>query len=267
MRGDYDVYSPTLRAAVLAVAAFLLIPVIFIVIYAFNKTAYFSLPPQGLTLKWFANFFSNDRFQQAIVTSLGMAAIVTPVSLIVGIPTAYALVRGDFGGRAFLSAVVMSPLVVPGVITGIAFLIFLTAIGLGPGFAGLVIAMVAFALPFAVRALVATMSGIDPELENAARNLGATEWHVFRHIVLPQLRPALLAGGTFVFVEAIDNFSISAFLTTRHSTTLPVEAYGYIRDFDDPTVAAMAAVLIVLTVVLVFLVGRIVGLDRMFRFE
>jgi len=120
MRGDYDVYSPTLRAAVLAVAAFLLIPVIFIVIYAFNKTAYFSLPPQGLTLKWFANFFSNDRFQQAIVTSLGMAAIVTPVSLIVGIPTAYALVRGDFGGRAFLSAVVMSPLVVPGVITGIA---------------------------------------------------------------------------------------------------------------------------------------------------
>jgi putative spermidine/putrescine transport system permease protein len=267
MRGDYDVYSPMLRAAVLAIAGFLLAPVVFIVLYAFNETAYFSLPPQGVTLKWFANFFGNDRFQQAIVTSLGMAAIVTPVSLAIGIPTAYALVRGDFRGRELLSSLVMSPLVIPGVITGIAFLIFLSAIGLGPGFAGLVIAMTCFALPFAVRALAATLSGVDLELEAAARNLGASEWQVFRHVVLPQLRPALLAGGTFVFVEAIDNFSISAFLTSRHSTTLPVEAYGYIRDFDDPTVAAMAAVLILISTVLVFLVGRMVGLDRMFRFE
>jgi putative spermidine/putrescine transport system permease protein len=111
------------------------------------------------------------------------------------------------------------------------------------------------------------MHGIRVDLEEAARNLGATEWSVFRHIILPQLRPGLIAGGTFVFVEAIDNFSISTFLTTPDSTTLPVAAYAYIRDFDDPTVAAMSAVLILMSTLLVFLIGRLVGLERIFRVE
>ena len=267
MRGDYDVYSPLMRAFVIVVALFLLAPVVFIVLYAFNNSSYFSLPPQGFTLKWFANFFGNSRFRQAIATSLAMAAIVTPLSLLIAIPTAYALVRGRFRGRGFLNLFVFSPLIIPGVVTGIAFLIFLTSIGIGPGFLGLVVAMSCFALPFAVRALVATMHGLNRELEEAARNLGASDWEVFRLVVLPQLRPGMLAGGTFVFVEAIDNFSISAFLTSPHSTTLPVEAYGYIRDFDDPTVAAMAAILILLSAILVLGVGRLIGLDRMFRFQ
>jgi putative spermidine/putrescine transport system permease protein len=267
VRNDYQPYSSLVRVLVVAMAVFLIAPVLFIVLYAFSKSSYFSLPLQGLTLKWFQNFFENGRFRQAIASSMGMAAIVTPLSLLIGIPTSYALVRGRFWGRDLLNLLVFSPLIIPGVVTGIAFLIFLSSIGTGPGFVGLVIAMSCFALPFAVRALVATLQGIDPEIEEAARNLGASEWNVFRFVVLPQLRPGMLAGGTFVFVEAIDNFSISAFLTGPRSTTLPVEAYGYIRDFDDPTVAAMAAVLICLSAALVFAVGRVIGLDRMFRFQ
>jgi putative spermidine/putrescine transport system permease protein len=268
MRRDaYSPYSFSILVLTLCVAVFLLVPVIFIVFYSFNASSYFTLPPEGFSFRWYVAFFANDRFRQALWTSLSMASIVVPVSLVIAIPTSYILVRGQFYGRELLNALVLSPLVIPGVVTGIAFLSFLTATGMGPGFFGLVIAMLCFSLPFSVRALMANLHVVRPELEEAARNLGARERDVFWHVVLPQLRPGLLAGGTFVFVEAIDNFSISAFLVGPNSNTLPVEAYGYIRDFDDPTVAAMAAVLILVSTALVLLTGRLVGLGRMFRVE
>lgn len=267
MRKDYDVYSPTTLLAAVASALFMLGPVVFIVVYAFNPTAYFTWPMQGLSLKWFVNFFENERFANAFWVSLKMAVIVTPLSLVIAIPTAYALVRCSFRGRELINAMIMSPLVIPGVVTGMAFLIFLSTMGIGPGFAGLVIGMTCFSLPFGVRALVANMHGLRPELEEVARNLGASNWSVFWRIILPQLRPGLLAGGTFVFVEAIDNFSIAVFLSTTDVSPLPVEGYSYIRDFDDPTVAAMAVILILISTAAVLLAGRIVGLNRMFRVE
>jgi putative spermidine/putrescine transport system permease protein len=242
--------------------AFLVIPVFFIVFYAFNEARYFTLPPKGLTLHWFANFFENDRFQAALRSSFAIAGLVTPVSLAVAVPTAIAIVRGSFRGRALLNAALLSPLVIPGVVTGIAFLGFFSQLGVGSGFWRVAAALTCFTLPFAVRALVANLHGFDPALEEAARNLGAGRWRCFLHVTLPQLRPGLLAGGIFVFVEAIDNFSISVFLTDISTTTLPVEAYNYIRDFDDPTVAAMASLLIALTIALVFLVQRVTGLDK-----
>ncbi|MBN9427917.1 MAG: ABC transporter permease [Burkholderiales bacterium] len=267
MRKDYVVYSPATLAVALLTAAFMLGPVIFIVLYAFNPNAYFTWPVESLSLKWFRNFFENERFASAFWVSLKMVAIVTPVSLAVAVPTAYALVRREFVGRELINTLAMSPLVIPGVVSGIAFLIYLSAIGIGPGFWGLVIGMTCFSLPFAVRALVANMHGLRPELEEVARNLGASDWAVFRRIVLPQLRPGLLAGGTFVFVEAIDNFSIAVFLSTTEVSPLPVEGYSYIRDFDDPTVAALAVVLIVMSTALVMLTSRLVGLNRMFHVE
>lgn len=267
MRKDFDVYSPiTLLVAVMS-ALFMLGPVLFIVLYAFNPTAYFSWPMQGLSLQWFTNFFENERFASAFWVSMKMGAIVTPLSLTIAIPTAYALVRCEFKGRDLVNALVMSPLVIPGVVSGMAFLIYLSAIGIGPGFTGLVVGMTCFSFPFAVRTLVANMHGLRPELEEVARNLGAGNWAVFWRVVLPQLRPGLLAGGTFVFVEAIDNFSIAVFLSTTEVSPLPVEGYSYIRDFDDPTVAAMAVILIVISTGLVLLAGRFVGLNRMFRVE
>ncbi|MBB5214284.1 ABC transporter permease [Parapusillimonas granuli] len=242
-------------------------PVLFIILYSFNPSAYFSLPMTGLSLKWFVNFFENERFMNAFWVSMKMAAIVTPLSIVISIPTAYALVRCEFRGQNLVNALIMSPIVIPGVVSGIALLIYLSAIGVGPGFTGLVIGMTCFSIPFGVRALVANMHGLRPELEEVARNLGASNWSVFWRIVLPQLRPGLLAGGTFVFVEAIDNFSISVFLSTTKVSPLPVEGYSYIRDFDDPTVAAMAVILIAISTGLVLLASRMVGLNRMFRVE
>ena len=261
-RADPKPYSAAVVATSAVAVAFLAIPVLFIVYYAFNKSRYFALPPQPLSLHWFANFFENDRFQAALEASFEIAALVTPTSLAVAVPSAIAIVRGTFKGRAVLNTALLSPLMIPGVVTGIAFLGFFSQLGVASGFWRVTAALSCFTLPFAVRALVANLHGLDPALEEAARNLGASRWRAFLHVTLPQLRPGLLAGGIFVFVEAIDNFSISVFLTDIRTTTLPVEAYNYIRDFDDPTVAAMASMLIALSVALVFLVQRVTGLDR-----
>jgi ABC-type spermidine/putrescine transport system permease subunit II len=255
-------YSPSVAAFAALVMAFILLPVIFIALYAFNDTGYFHFPPQGVSLKWFVSFFANARFRAALASSLIISATVAPLCLLIAVPTALALVRYRFPGRDLVNGLIMSPLVVPGVVIGISFLSLSARMGGGPGLLPIIVALTCFAFPFAVRALTANLHGLDPRLEEAARNLGASRFRAFLWVTLPQLRPGLLAGGIFVFVEAIDNFSIAVFLTNSRTTTLPVEAYSYIRDFDDPTVAAMAVLLMSLSAILVFAIDRLVGFDR-----
>ena len=161
-----------------------------------------------------------------------------------------------------MMALVAAPLLVPGVITGTAALSFVAQTGIGPGFWPIAVAMICYTLPLALRPLVANLSGLDPDLEKAARNLGASPLAAFWRVTMPQLAPGLVAGGTFAFVEAMDNFSITVFLTSINTTTLPVEAYSYIRDIDDPTVAAMATLLILMSVGAVFAIEWLLGLDR-----
>jgi putative spermidine/putrescine transport system permease protein len=259
--------APVFNAMAGLVMAFILLPVLFIALYAFNEGAYLTLPPKPPTLHWFASFLANPRFMAALRSSFGIAGVVTPAALLLALPTAFALVRCDFPGKTALTTVLLAPLVVPGVITGIAFLSLFSRAGLGAGFWPLALALLCFAFPFAVRALVANLHGLDPALEEAARNLGASRFRAFLWVTLPQLRPGLLAGGIFVFVEAIDNFSIAVFLIDARTTTLPVEAFSYIRDFDDPTVAAMAVLLMALSALLVLLVDRLVGLDRFLELQ
>jgi putative spermidine/putrescine transport system permease protein len=260
-------YGAGVPAAVTIASLFLVLPVIVIVYYAFNPTGLITFPPRALTWRWFVNFFTTPAFRAALINSLLIAAIVTPLTLAIAVPTAIALVRRTFRGRVALNGLILSPIVIPGVVSGVAFLNFFTWIGLAGGFWRIVVAMACFTLPYAVRALVSVLHGLDTALEEAARNLGGTAWRTFLSVTLPQLRPGLLAGAIFVFVECIDNFSIAVFLTDLRTSTLPVEAYGYIRDFDDPTIAALATVLIVQSLVLVFVMQRFIGMDRALGFR
>lgn len=255
-------YGAAIPIAAAATGLFLALPVLVIVYYAFSPTGLVTFPPATLTTRWFVSFFDNQRFRDALLNSVAIAAIVTPLTLGVAVPTAIALVRRRFPGRSLLNAMILSPLVIPGAVSGVAFLNLFTSLGLVDGFWRIVVAMTCFTLPFAVRPLVAALHGLDVSLEESARNLGARPWQAFLAVTLPQLRPGLIAGALFVFVEAIDNFSIAVFLTDLRTSTLPVEAYGYIRDFDDPTVAALATILIVQSIVLVFALQRLVGMDR-----
>jgi ABC-type spermidine/putrescine transport system permease subunit II len=254
--------SPVVTALGLTTLAFVLLPLPFIVLYALSRNAYTLVSAQGFTLQWFQRFFENDRFMAALQNSLAVSVITTVVALMIAAPTAIVAVRHRFRGRDLLMALISAPLLVPGVITGTAALSFVAQTGIGPGFWPIVVAMICFTLPLVLRPLVANLSGLDPDLEKAARNLGASPFAAFWRVTMPQLAPGLVAGGTFAFVEAMDNFSITVFLTNINTTTLPVEAYSYIRDIDDPTVAAMATLLILMSVGVVFAIEWLLGLDR-----
>ncbi|WP_172332021.1 ABC transporter permease [Mangrovicoccus sp. HB161399] len=255
-------YSPLLAFAAALVLVFLVVPTLVILYSALSPSARVQFPPEALTLKWFGNFFENRQFRDALVNSLLVTALVTPLTLAIAVPCSLAIVRRRFPGRGLLSALALSPLAVPGVVIGVAFLNFFAWTGLYSGFWKIAFALVVITLPFAIRALVATLEGLDLALEEAARNLGASRFQTFLTVTLPQLRSGMLAGGIFVFVEAIDNFSTVVFLTDMKTNVLSVQAYSYIRDFNDPTVSAMAAILILQSVVLVFLLQRFAGFEK-----
>jgi putative spermidine/putrescine transport system permease protein len=254
--------STAMTVAGLTALSFVLLPLPFIVLQAFSRNGYAVLSAQGATLEWFRRFFENARFMNALEVSLTVSVIAAVVSLAIATPTALVAVRHRFPGRDLLILLVSSPLLIPGVITGTAALSFVAQTGIGPGFWPITVAMICFTLPLAMRPLVANLSGLDPDLEKAARNLGASPMSAFWNVTMPQLAPGLVAGGTFAFVEAMDNFSITVFLTSITTTTLPVEAYSYIRDIDDPTVSAMATLLILMSIAIVFLIEWAFGLDR-----
>lgn len=244
---------------------FLLLPVLFVVLHSFSPTRYFQWPPTGFSLEWHQKFYDSPTFMAAAKNSFLMALIVTPLSLLVGIPTSYALVRAEFRGKALIQQIILSPLIIPGVVTGVSLLSLYSAAGMKIGLMGLSFGMLAFALPFAVRALSANLIGLDPRIEEAARNLGAGPIRTFFVIVLPQLKAGIMASSVFIFVEALDNFSIAVFLTNDSTKVLPVAAYQHIKDFDDPTVAAMATALIVLSVIAVGFLEKVMGFQKSLR--
>lgn len=267
MTATYRPYSHWIRTSVAVTALFLLLPVLVIIYYAVQDNVYFELWPKEFGFRWFVAAAQNERFVEAAVRSLIVAVTVTPVTLALALPTAYAVVRYDFPLRGLVNAIIMSPLLVPGVVSGIAFLTLFGNLGVHSGMVRTVLAMICFSFPFAVRAIAANLQGIGPGWEEAALSLGASRTFVWTRVMLPLLRPGLLAGGIFVFVEAIDNFSIVVFLVTRESSTLPVEVYGYIKDFDDPSVAVVAVVSILFSTLLMFVVQRLVGLEKLIRFS
>lgn len=253
--------SPVVAMGIVTLT-FIVAPLPFIVLSAFSRGEYRLLQGGVPTLRWFWSFLGNDRFMAALGNSVGIAVITTCATLSIALPTALAVLRSRLPGRRLLLGLVSLPLLVPGVIVGTAALSFVAETGIGPGFWPITVAMIGASLPLTLRPIIANLSGLDPDGERAARNLGASPLRAFLLIALPQLVPGLLAGGTFAFIESMDNFSIAAFLTDITTTTLPVEAYSYIREIDDPTVAAMATLLILFSVVVVMLLDRILGLDR-----
>ena len=261
MSGGRLAWSLYLGAATL----FLVGPVAFIALYSMLDATFFKLPLPNLSLRWYRAFFESPVFSASLKSTLFLAAIVTPLCMAIALPTAWAIARLRFRGRELLNAMILSPLVLPGVVTGIALLSLFGLLSLKDGFARMSLGMTLLCLPFAVRALTANFHGLDPSSEDAARNLGAGPFLTFWRVTLPQLKPGLIAGGVFVFVETMDNFSINVFLADTRSKTLPVAAFEHIRDFDDPTVAAMATLLSVMSVLIVLAVDRLVGLDRFLR--
>ncbi|ALG74694.1 ABC transporter permease [Azospirillum thiophilum] len=242
---------------------FLLAPILIVCAVAFTSEGYLSLPTNGLSLRWFRAIGDNPEFIRAFKDSLLLGAVSSTLAILVAVPAALAIARHQFFGREAIQALFLSPLMVPHIVLGIAFLRFFTMIGLGGTFVGLVLSHVIIILPFALRLILAASTGMDRAVENAASSLGASSWTCFRRVTLPLILPGVASGWVLAFINSFDEVTMTVFIASPETTTLPVRLFLYIQDNIDPLVAAVSAALIFVTVAAMLVLDRVYGLERL----
>jgi putative spermidine/putrescine transport system permease protein len=251
-----------LRLWVALVLGFLLLPVVVVALASVSTTSYLTVPPKGVTLRWFGAVLGDPEYVQAIVWSLVLAGLATLGSLATGVAASYALIRRRVPGAALVSAVLNAPLIFPGVVVGVALLQFYALVRMNGTLAGLALAHMVITVPYVVRAVMASLQGIDPELESAARVLGASGPVAFSTVTLPLIRPGVAAGALFSFIVSFDNVPVSIFLLGAGQMTLPVKIFTAIEYGVDPSIAAISTLLIVLTGLGLAAAERWIGFHR-----
>ena len=241
---------------------YLLAPILIVVPVSFSAAAFVVFPPRGLSLRWYANFLTSRELTEALWLSVRLAVTVTLAATVTGTMAALALTRYRLPGREAIRTFLMAPIVLPGIVLGIALLIFLNRTPLAQTFGGLFAAHLVVALPYVVRTVAATLEGFDRIVEEAAASLGAPPLAVFWTVTLPLIKPGVIAGATFAFITSFDELVVSLFLTGPRLSTLPVQIYNYIEFASDPTIAAISVLLIAFTTAVVLLVERVVGFTR-----
>lgn len=251
-----------LRLWVTLVFCYLMLPVVVIALASFSRTSYLTVPPKGVTLRWFAAILADPEYLHAIAFSVVLALVATAGSLVAGLAASYALIRRRVPGGALVSALLNAPLVFPGVVVGVALLQFYALVRLNGTLFGLAVAHMVITVPYVVRAVTASLHGIDPELENAARVLGASGPVAFFTVTLPLIRPGVAAGALFSFIVSFDNVPVSIFLLGAGQMTLPVKIFTAIEYGVDPSIAAISTMLIALTGLGLGLAERWIGFHR-----
>lgn len=253
----------SLRLAAAAAVAFLMLPVVVVVFASFSATAYLAIPPQGWTLRWFVQVLADPTYLGAILLSLKLAAVATFVATLLAIPACYALHHRWVPFADGISAFLLSPLIFPAVVIGVALLQYMSLLGLRGNFAILALAHVVIVTPYVVRTTLAGLAGLDPTLEEAARVLGANRLVAFLRIVLPRLRMSMLAGVIFAFITSFDEATVTLFLPPPGQATLPVAIFSAIDLGVDPSIAAISTLLIIATIALLALAERLGGARRL----
>jgi putative spermidine/putrescine transport system permease protein len=195
-----------------------------------------------------------------------IAGLSTLISLVLGTLCAIAIVRGQFPGRDAIATFLVSPLMLPGLVVGIAMLQGFRLIGLREAWTSLLIAHVVITMPYVVRTVLAALSLFDFTLLDAARMLGCSPAQAIRRVLVPALGPAFLTSGMFAFLASMDNYPVSIFFTDAWTKTLPIQMLQYVEERPDPTIAAISAGLILLAVIVMIIGDRLVGLRKLADF-
>jgi putative spermidine/putrescine transport system permease protein len=263
-------HSPADRLAVAAffvVAGFSLVllvaPSLIVIAISFEPRAFISFPPSGFSLRWYTHVIENRQLMDAVVTSLWVSAYVMLACLALGVPAAFASIRGTYPGKAALNAFLLAPQMMPGMVIGIAMLFFGAYVAFRASDLMLVVALSVFCLPFVVRIAMARLAGLDPRLDEASANLGAGRLETFARVTLPQLAPALIAAAAFTFIEAFDNVTVALFTADVRNRPLPVELYYLVQNDSTPAIAAISALEIGLSFLVMLVLSRTVGLERL----
>lgn len=237
-----------------AVLLFLISPILAVMPLSFNQSKFFTYPMPGLSLQWYADFFGTDRWRGALFNSIVVAVSTTLLSTFLGTLAALGLSRPNFPWRTVVMSVLISPMIVPVVITSVGMYFFYVEVGLINTYLGIILAHTALATPFVVITVTATLVGFDHSLTRAAAGLGAPPVTVFRKVMLPLILPGVISGALFAFVTSFDEVVVILFIASPEQRTLPRVMFAGIREEISPTITAAATLLIGFAVVMLTLV-------------
>lgn len=241
---------------------FIVAPLVVVIAMAFTGKGYLSLPTDGLSLRWFRALLDNQEMLDAFMLSIKLGLASATLAALLAIPAALAISRYDFPGRGAVTGFLLSPLMIPSVVLGIAFLRFFSLAHIGGSFWALTLTHVVVVLPYALRLTLASTIGLERDIEQAAMSLGASRWTAFYRVVLPRIRTGVIGGWMLAFIQSFDELTMTVFVATPGTTTLPVAMYNQIAQTIDPLITAVSTVLIVGTLLLMLVLDRLVGLDR-----
>ena len=253
--------------AVIAILGFLVLPAIVVTLAAFNSRSILSFPPETWSLRWFIKALAYEDFQAGFRNGLIVTAWASTIALAVGAAFAFALDRYQFRLKRGIETVLLSPLVIPHFTVGLGFLIIAAQLGLARSFTTVIAAHVVLVLPFVLRSVYVSLRNLDPRLELAAASLGAPPGRVLATVTLPLLLPGLVSGWLFAAILSFNEFTASLFVTAQRTQTLPVAMYNYVREYADPSMAALSVMYIVATALLLTFANAFLGLGKVLNVE
>lgn len=255
------------RIAILLILGFILCPAVVVTIASFSSKAILTFPPDGYSLRWFERALTYDDFREGFQNGLIVTFWASCIALIIGTGFAFAIDRYNFFGKQTLETILLSPLVIPHFTIGLGLLILSAGLGAGRGYWIVITAHVILVLPFVLRSVYVSLRNFDQRLELAASSLGAPPGRALLTVTLPLLLPGLFSGWLFAAILSFNEFTASLFVTAQRTQTLPVAMYNYVREFADPSMAALSVIYIASTALLLIVANMFFGLGKVLNVE
>ena len=233
-----------LRILCALVLLFLIVPVLVIVPLSFNSGSFLVYPLQGFSMRWYEALFSSADWMRSLKNSMLIAPAATFLAVVLGTLAAVGLTRAEFRGKALLMTILISPMVVPVVIIGVASYLFFAPLGMGNSYLSLILVHAMLGVPFVIITVSATLQGFNYNLVRAAASLGASPLTAFFRVTLPLIAPGVISGALFAFATSFDEVVVTLFLAGPEQITLPRQMFSGIRENLSPTIAAAATLLI-----------------------
>jgi spermidine/putrescine transport system permease protein len=242
----------TFRSVIAFVFIFFYLPILAITYLSFGESQSPTYPLNNYTLEWYNRVLNDSRFMEGLMTSFEIGIVVAIVGTVLGVMGAYTIIRSDLhkGIRIGLALIISLPLFVPTVVIGVSLGLFASTVGLGFGYLPVVIGHTIWVLPYSTFILTARYSEINPKLNEAASDLGASRLETFRSVTLPLLGPALFAAAIFSFVMSFNEFLITFFLAGGGMTTMPLEIFAYIKTGQSTFLNAASVLVLVISAII-----------------
>ena len=253
----FHIFGPVLTGLGALIAIAVILPILIVFPISLSSTRYMTFPPMDYSARWYEAYFQVPEWTSASLYSAEIGILSTALALLLGIPAALGLSRGAFAGRGAIIVLFVVPLVLPFIIIAIALYFAFASVGLTGTTAGLVIAHAVLALPFVVVVVLASLAQFDVRLERAAASLGANRLVTFWTVTLPLIRPGVISAALLSFLSSFNEFLVALFLVSTDRVTLPIQFWKGLRFETNPTIAAVASMLIVLTLLSLGLVQLI----------